>query len=95
MSATFEMWRCTGCGRWSHAERRPDAHQRTERDEEKGVSYAVWCGPFERFVAIINDPKPPPTQSPRIGQRVPDSERFIGEDPNAGISPLHEHDGRL
>ena len=89
MSATFEMWRCSSCGRWSHAVRRPDAHQRTERDKERGVSYAVWCGPFERFLAVIKDPDPPP-DSPRLGQRVPDSERFIGDDPNAGIPHGHQ-----
>jgi hypothetical protein len=88
MSATFEMWRCSGCGAWSHAKRRPLAHQRFEKDEAEEVGYNVWCGPFERFIAVVNDPSPP-ADSSRIGQRVPDSERFIGEDPNAGIPPGH------
>lgn len=84
-----ELWRCAGCGKWSHAQRRPSAHQRSEVEanpitDEPETAYAVWCGPFERLVAVVVDPAEP-ARSPRIGQRVPDSERYIGEDPNAGI----------
>jgi hypothetical protein len=86
MSAAFEMWRCSGCGKWSHAQTRPSAHQRAEVDEDEATAYAVWCGPFERFVAKPDDPGDP-ARSPRIGQRVPNSERYVGEDPNAGIDP--------
>lgn len=26
--AVEQMWRCTGCGKWSHARRRPTSHRR-------------------------------------------------------------------
>lgn len=90
MSAeVVELWRCA-CGKWSHAKRRPDAHQRVEVVQEGEEDVLVWCGPFTRYVARLDDPDPPPDASPRIGQRVPGSERFIGEDPNAGIPAGHE-----
>lgn len=87
MTEPVEMWRCK-CGKWSHAARRPTAHQRVQATgPEEDV--LVWCGPFERFVAEPDDPNPP-KPSPRIGETVSGSERFTGEDPNAGIDPLGE-----
>jgi hypothetical protein len=84
-----ELWRCQ-CGKWSHAQRRPVAHQRVEGTLEGEEDVLVWCGPFVRYVAHQDDPNPPADASPRIGQTIPGSERFIGEDPNAGIPASHE-----
>ncbi len=89
MTGAIEMWRCSSCGKWAHAARRPTAHQRVEVVVAGEEDVLVWCGPFTRYVASRVDLDPPPA-SPRIGQRVPGSERFIGEDPNAGILPAHE-----
>lgn len=87
-----ELWRCKVCGKWSHAERRPRAHQRVIPGSEcpatvqpdccgpgSGCGGAtppevVWCGPFERFVAALDDPSPP-APSARIGEPVPASEQ--------------------
>lgn len=110
-SEPVEMFRCAGCGKWSHARRRPVAHQRVDATRDlnapgdstcvHGVAidgscptcpaydHLVWCGPFVRYVATLDDPSPP-TASDRIGQALPDTERFTGEDPNAGIAPAHE-----
>lgn len=44
-----EMWRCKGCGKWSHAKRRPSAHQRVvvleEGSECPPHEQAECCGP--------------------------------------------------
>lgn len=82
----IEMWRCAGCGKWSHAMRRPILHQRVEPLDDE-ADRLVWCGPFERFVATADDPEPP-SPSGRVGDVVPGSERFTGPDPNAGIEAI-------
>jgi len=41
------MWRCDGCGKWSHAKRRPKHHQRWD-DAEGDLGE---CGPFIRYEA--------------------------------------------
>lgn len=88
MTEPLELFRCAGCGKWSHAKRRPVAHQRVhELDDE--TDEMRWCGPFVRYVATLDDPSPP-VPSDRIGEALPDTERFTGEDPNAGIPPAHE-----
>lgn len=42
------------------------------------VVEVVWCGPFERYVATIDDPTPPPP-STRIGELV--EQHHEGPDP--------------
>lgn len=98
----LELWRCTGCGKWSHAKRRPAAHERTIVLEEGSecpaaeradccplgacgaatptIAEVRWCGPFERYVARLDDPRPP-SPSPRLGEIVAD--RHEGPDPAA------------
>jgi hypothetical protein len=98
---TVELWRCTSCGKWSHAKRRPSAHQRMIVLEEGSacpeheradccplggcgaatptITETRWCGPFERYVAALDDPAPP-APSARIGEFV--------EDPHEGPDPL-------
>ena len=56
------LWRCTTCGKWSHAKRRPNRHQRWVTT---GTTTAAWagdpfagpagefqpCGPFQEWTA--------------------------------------------
>lgn len=68
----MECWRCRMCGKWSHAKRRPSAHERylhvgwdepvspwTHPTSKRG-GYTVACGPFDRYVVTPEDPQPPP-----------------------------------
>jgi hypothetical protein len=32
---TFTLWRCSACGKWSHAAKRPKYHQRCVFDEPR------------------------------------------------------------
>lgn len=56
------LWRCVKCGKWSHAQKKPQSHKRyTEhpKPDETIVSYDhfgdggsfVSCGPFEPWIA--------------------------------------------
>jgi hypothetical protein len=61
------MWRCTACGKWSHAVRRPKYHRVTVVDEpaegtaleylaasldpDDQDAWVVPCGPFVRYEA--------------------------------------------
>ena len=46
---TVRMWRCSVCGKWSHAKRKPKKHDRwTVVDSEGGF---IECGPFETWEA--------------------------------------------
>jgi hypothetical protein len=52
------MWRCTGCGKWSHAKRRPKLHQRGVHtgDTDYGEQWStVDCGPFVEFQALSSE----------------------------------------
>lgn len=65
---TVEVWRCSRCGKWSHAKRRPRQHERRVElpaagdvvlatdhglDPDDGPRpYVIACGPFERWVAV-------------------------------------------
>lgn len=39
MSDVVQMWRCTSCGKWSHAVRRPKTHQRFISAGDKAADY--------------------------------------------------------
>lgn len=86
-SESVQMWRCFACGKWSHAKRRPSEHQRFERDKdeygETVGSREIVCGPFERFVAVKEDPDPPFYAADYYG-RVKERQ-YWGPDLNAGI----------
>lgn len=77
-------WRCEGCGKWSHAKRRPVTHRRFVKHDTDYGEYVEekLCGPFARYVLALDDPSPP-APSPRIGEIV--SKVEFEEDPNAGI----------
>lgn len=59
------MWRCAGCGKWSHAKARPRHHERflqrepypdevlVRRDPSTEDGPVVWvrCGPFDEWTA--------------------------------------------
>jgi hypothetical protein len=64
---TVQMYRCTTCGKWSHAKRQPRSHKRWVREDEPGYDperalsqawyddspsgHLVDCGPFVPYVA--------------------------------------------
>lgn len=57
------VWRCRECGKWSHAKRDPIRHKRWhqhgEKDPDLGTEgWFIWCGPFDRWTAQHDDPKP-------------------------------------
>ena len=39
MSDVVQMWRCTCCGKWSHAQKRPKVHQRWISAWDKPAEY--------------------------------------------------------
>ena len=62
------LWRCTTCGKWSHARRRPKSHQAHTLSgldsrpllydlgytyEGDFLGYMVKCGPFQRWQAVL------------------------------------------
>lgn len=85
-SATAVLWRCRGCGKWSHAQRDPITHKRWQAapgaatDEDgrafEGQGWFVWCGPFDRWTAQHDDPKPR-TVVYNLGEPVSHIEREI------------------
>lgn len=73
------MWRCRGCRKWSTAKRDPIAHERWHdhqlgEDGGRFVGWFVWCGPFDRWTAQHDDPKPR-AELPHIGEPVRPYER--------------------
>lgn len=70
MSETVTIWRCRECGKWSHAKRDPIAHGRyvdtLDDDGCKVGRHTVWCGPFDRLTAQLDDTKP---QRPTVAAR--------------------------
>jgi hypothetical protein len=83
------IWACSACGAISRAKRRPTTHERRERDPavEDGWRY-VLCGPFRRYIATEDDPRPT-RASLRIGTVVrvvgPGYEEGYVPDPNLGF----------
>ena len=47
----LECWRCATCGKWSHAKRRPQRHDRWD----VMASNFVTCGPFTRWIARADE----------------------------------------
>lgn len=80
------LWRCEGCGKWSHAKRRPAKHTRTRRVEEGGEligAEIVVCGPFLEWAAVEIEAPGTRERHPHHGSVV-DSWTHV-EDPNEGI----------
>jgi hypothetical protein len=64
---TVVLWRCRGCGKWSHARSRPRTHLRKEPLMEAGVrmgTLGIVCGPFVRWHA-----QPDPVDADRPNPR--------------------------
>jgi hypothetical protein len=71
MVEPVHVWICQGCGRRSYARRDPITHQRhvdTPTDYGQRREY-VWCGPFWRYVAVLDTsrPKRDPASLPHLG----------------------------
>lgn len=65
---TVQMYRCQGCGKWSHAKRKPKKHLRTVWEGQPGFDpakaegqpwdydgpdcHGIECGPFISYVAM-------------------------------------------
>jgi hypothetical protein len=52
---------CRGCGKRSYAKRDPIAHERREyTDTDYGGRRCehVWCGPFDRYTAVLDTSRP-------------------------------------
>lgn len=41
-TVTTRVWRCAGCGKWSHAVRRPKTHERFIPQEDGGEYVGNW-----------------------------------------------------
>lgn len=86
---TFIVWRCRECGKRSYAKRDPIAHHRwVETIDDDGFAvgrHAVWCGPFDRFIATPDHSKPPREALPHLGEPVGGRSYEFEDDPNAGI----------
>lgn len=58
------LWRCRKCGKWSHAKRDPRRHKRWHAAERYDgtrsgdTGWFTWCGPFDRWTAQHDDPRP-------------------------------------
>lgn len=62
---TVQIFRCQGCGKWSHAKKQPRKHQRWVQPGEDGFEWeknengfgevpdghGIDCGPFAPYVA--------------------------------------------
>jgi hypothetical protein len=46
----FYVWRCSKCGKWSHAKKKPTHHLVADYDEFENHGYNH-CGPFEEWYA--------------------------------------------
>lgn len=88
MSETFLCWRCRECGKRSYAKRDPIAHHRwadTVEDGQKIGRSAVWCGPFDRYVARLDVSKPQRPPLPHLGEPVGRSYEFNEDDGGLGV----------
>ncbi len=74
MAELTVLRRCRGCGKWSTAKRDPIAHERWHdhqlgEDGGRFIGWFVWCGPFDRWTARHDDPKPR-AELPHVGEPV-------------------------
>lgn len=66
MAQLSTLWRCRECGKWSHAKRDPIRHKHwhplpptdDHPEPDKWEGWWTWCGPFDRWVAVHDDPSP-------------------------------------
>ena len=47
MTGAVTLWRCSKCGKWSHAQRRPKRHERYIREDD--IPDVDWREPGERI----------------------------------------------
>ena len=55
-AATVVLWRCSTCGKWSHAERRPSSHQRWIPRESGLPQGSVVVGEVEPYGTSHEEP---------------------------------------
>lgn len=87
-TGTLHVWICRDCGKRSYAKRDPIAHERAIRtDTDYGTRRDyVWCGPFDRYIAALDDSRPQRDASKmlHLGSPSRPAEEYE-DDPNAGI----------
>jgi hypothetical protein len=55
MTETIRLWRCTRCGKWSHAKRQPKQHRRFMRAEPDDCSVIERVEPTYSHLAGFED----------------------------------------